>query len=145
MRIISFILLCLFQIFIFQGCDSVTRCAVNAYDMAIYNDRLPVAAEGEYYRAVITSGIDNNPNDDLYDYQYSYDGFLPDGLSISENDRELIISGVPKESGTFKLNVSVMSYRLQDEALEEEYHNGFTCIDYRASSSFALIVMDTQE
>ena len=142
MKPILFLLLCLSHIFLFQGCDSVTRCAVNAYDMNIYDDRLPVAVKGEYYRAVITSGIDNNPNDDLYDYEYSYDGFMPDGLYISENDRELVISGVPKESGTFSLNVSVISYRLKDEALEEEYHNGFTCIDYRDSVSLALIVMD---
>ncbi|WP_027357874.1 Ig domain-containing protein [Desulforegula conservatrix] len=123
------------------GCDSVTRCAINAYEMTIYTDRLPVADVGVYYRAEITAGIDHNPNDDLYDYEFSYDGYLPDGLYISETDRELIISGVPKEGGTFNLNVSVTSHSLMDEALEEEYHNGFTCIDYKDKQSFALIVM----
>jgi hypothetical protein len=131
----------MFLLFVFQGCDSAARCALNGYQMTIYTDRLPVAAKGEYYRAVITSGIDRNPNDDLYDYEYSYDGYLPDGLYITENDRELVISGIPSESGTFSLDVTVMSRRLRDEAYDDEYYSGFTCIDYNDSASFALIVM----
>ena len=145
MRIRILLFFTILPMLFFLGCDSVTRCAVNAYEMIIYTDRLPVAAVGEYYRTTITAGIDHNPNDDLYDYEFSYDGYLPDGLYISEDDRELIISGVPKESGTFNLNVSVTSHSLMDEALEEEYHNGFTCIDYKDKRSFALIVMSNEQ
>jgi len=139
-RLLTFI--AILPILFLMSCDSVTRCAINAYEMTIYTDRLPVADAGIYYRAEIMAGIDHNPNDDLYDYEFSYDGYLPDGLYISEMDRTLIISGIPKESGTFNLNISVTSHNLMDEALEEEYHNGFTCIDYKAKRSFALIVMD---
>lgn len=142
MKIITALFFVFLNVLFIQGCDSATRCAVSAYKMTIYTDRLPVAVKGEYYRAVITSGIDKNPNDDLYDYEYSYDGYLPAGLHIQENDRELVISGTPSESGTFSLDVSVMSCRLRDEALDDEYYGGFTCIDYNDNASFALIVME---
>ena len=138
----NYILIFLLPVFfLFPGCDSTTRCAVGASEMVIYTDRLPVAEVGVYYRAEITAGIDHNPNDDLYDYDFSYDGVLPDGLHITEGDRELIIYGVPEEKGTFYLNVSVSSHELMDEALEDEYHSGFTCIDYNDKASLALIVI----
>jgi len=95
-----------------SGCDLLLDALVDCLD----NDRpqfgadpFPVAVLNEVYSHTITASIKNEPNDDLYSYNISWSGNLPQGLRFvrDNNDRTISLQGTPTELGAFSITLSV--------------------------------------
>jgi hypothetical protein len=71
--------------------------------------QLPPAVLNQYYSFVVIASIDNEPDDDRFNYTISLQGRLPAGLNLYRygNDRTIIISGIPTEAGVFNVTLHV--------------------------------------
>ncbi|MEM9076611.1 MAG: hypothetical protein AAGC43_06205 [Bacteroidota bacterium] len=122
--------------FLFSGCDEIFECVFNI-NPEINERQLLVGVVGERYRERITAQINNEVNDNDYDYFFDVIGDLPPGIFVDFNRRSVDIFGIPEESG---------DYRFQVELFVERFDiNGFdgspTCSESTVRE-FTLQVLD---
>jgi len=87
----------------FSGCEDLWDAASEAAfgrDLEIVTPKAPAGQVGVAYEWRIQTRIQNEPNDDSYDYDWELrEGELPDGLVFSDEGDEAMVAGVPEESG----------------------------------------------
>ncbi|WP_422860132.1 hypothetical protein ACOKFD_04325 [Flagellimonas sp. S174] len=97
-------------IFIFCGCDEILECVFNI-NPQINQKQLVVGVVGERYRDRITAQINNEVNDNDYDYFFDVIGELPPGIFVEFNRRSVEIFGTPEESGVYRFQVELFVER----------------------------------
>ncbi|WP_435622604.1 hypothetical protein [Flagellimonas sp.] len=122
--------------FLFYGCDEILECVFNI-EPQINERRLLVGVVGERYQDRITAQINNEVNDNDYDYFFDVFGDLPPGIFVDFNRRSVEIFGIPEEAG---------NYRFQIELFVERFDiNGFdgspTCSE-STTREFTLQVLE---
>ena len=71
-------------------------------------DTLPGAIVGVAYDASVYAEIENEPDDDSYDYDLSIsEGHLPPGILFHQDGRAGIFSGTPTAAGNFSFTLRV--------------------------------------
>lgn len=68
---------------------------------------LPIPVLNQSYEAVIVASIENEPNDDRFQYNFNLGAGLPAGLIVDTFEREIRISGAPTVLGNFSARVEV--------------------------------------
>ena len=68
---------------------------------------LPVPVLNHSYEAIITASIENEPNDDRFQYIFTLGAGLPAGLIVDTFAREVRISGAPTELGNYAARIEV--------------------------------------
>lgn len=115
---VSIILLIFF--FSFTGCEDVVDCIINVRP-ELHDKVLAIGFVDEYYFENITAEIKNEAQDNSYDYYFNVSGRLPEGIEVYyDTYREVTFEGVPKESGRFRITVS-----LEVVALDGYYYDEF--------------------
>lgn len=93
------------------GCGDVVNCLTNpsSYRSAeLKAVDVPVGTVGGVYQAELRGSIDNESNDDGFDYSFSFiDGVLPPGTTMIPNGRSVFITGTPTLAGTFAFTIGV--------------------------------------
>ncbi|GAA4973780.1 hypothetical protein [Algibacter aquimarinus] len=141
-RFIPLILLTLF--FSSTNCENILDCIINVRP-ELKDKTLEIGfVDGNYYDN-ITAQINNEARDNNYDYYFDVSGRLPRGIVVDyDTYREVILRGVPKESGRFRFTVS-----LEVVALNEFYYDDFgnevyddpLCTD-TTSRTYVLVIKD---
>ena len=92
------------------GCDQLIDLAFDCIDRdgPEFNKTLLISPVlNQVYSETITVSIENEPQDDRFDYDFAISGQLPAGLQTQELGRQLIFSGTATELGDFQIQVSV--------------------------------------
>ena len=94
--------------------DKATDCIDN--DKPEFNQKtLQVAVLNQEYSQEISVSIANEPYDDWYNYRFSFDGQLPEGLEWDRFDKRVVtIHGTPTETGIFTFSLTVRVYEPDD-------------------------------
>ena len=125
-----FIILC-------SSCEDIIDCIINRYPVLIEKN-LKVGTVDEYYSDFILAEVKNDSDDDSYSYYFSLLGDLPNGIQWSEDDRKLILEGIPTEKGRFYFTVELF--------VDGRYYDGNSdnmrdpLCDDEASRSYVLII-----
>ena len=93
-----------------HGCEALLDFAIDCIDRdgPEFNKTLLIAPVlNQVYSETITASIDNEPQDDRFDYEFAISGRLPMGIATEEIGRRLIFSGTATETGEFPIRVSV--------------------------------------
>lgn len=118
--------------FITSSCEDIVNnlieCGVK--DVELKAKVLKKATLNQNYFEVIKAGVKNDNDDDSYQYSFSYDGALPDGITASSSGRSFELRGIATEVGTFTFQVNVDVAFGSDTA---------TCYE-SASNSYTLVV-----
>jgi hypothetical protein len=94
-----------------SGCDPITDLLVDCLDddgPVITPKAVPNPFLNQVYDVRLTASIENEPNDDLFDYAISVSDTLPTGLSSEVFERDIRILGTATELGTFEVDISVV-------------------------------------
>ena len=103
--------------FIFFGCDEIIECVFNI-NPEINDKQLVIGVVGERYRDRITAQINNEVNDNDYDYFFDVFGELPPGIFVDFNRRSIDIFGIPEESGVYRFQVELFVERFDINGLD---------------------------
>ncbi len=93
------------------GCGDVVNCLTNpssyrSAELKVVD--VPVGTVGGVYQAELRASIDNEPDDDGFDYSFSFiDGVLPPGTTMIPDGRSVFITGTPTLAGTFAFTIGV--------------------------------------
>lgn len=109
-------------VFLLGGCDHAIDCLDN--DGPVFNQRaLSSPVLNQVYEDRISVSIKNEPLDDQYDYEFSYTGRLPAGITARSSGRIYQFEGTPTELGRFEIDVLVkvsgsnsLSFFTEDES-----------------------------
>lgn len=112
LKFIGKVLLILFLGITPLGCDDVGDALFDCIDFdrpELTESDPPTGIINEEYFAIIRARIENEPNDDSYIYDFYIEGDLPEGLAfrIDAENRQVIVEGIPLESGIFNFEVEV--------------------------------------
>ncbi len=94
-----------------SGCDPITDLLVDCLDddgPVITPTAIPSPILNQTYDVRLTASIENEPNDDLFDYAISVSNTLPTGLSAEVFERQIRLIGTATELGTFEVDISVV-------------------------------------
>lgn len=132
----------LFSFFTLSNCEDVVDCIINVRP-ELQDKVLAIGFVDEFYFDSIAAEVKNDAQDNNYDYYFNVSGRLPEGIEVFyDTYREVTFEGVPKESGRFRITVSV-----EVVALDAYYYDDFgneifddnLCEDY-TSKTYVLAV-----
>lgn len=86
------------------SCEAIIECVINRRPV-MPNKIFDEGAVGYFYTDEFTSEIKNEPQDNDYDYFYTFYGDLPEGLEFYTDYRTVIIEGTPIEQGVFEFTI----------------------------------------
>ncbi len=85
--------------------DSAIKCAIKSVELE--GKVLRGATKGKNYYETITAGVNNDPNDEDYDYLFTVNGKIPDGIQFSSEGNKFILNGTAPETGNFPFELAV--------------------------------------
>lgn len=94
--------------FLILACENLdfTDCIIKRH-AELPDRQLKRGHVGEYYYDELKASVNNDPDDDDYDYSFNVKGRLPEGIGVIQEGRIFIFEGVTLQSGSFVLQVSV--------------------------------------
>ncbi len=92
--------------FLMSGCAELFDCVASARPN-LHSKTLVTGSVGTNYSDFIEADVTNEPNDNNYDYYFSVDGNLPPGMTYREQNRKIVFSGIPTQSGSFSFRVTL--------------------------------------
>lgn len=116
------------------SCEDALECLFGIRP-EINETAITTAFLDEPYEQRITAEVDNDPNDNAYDYFFEVYGDLPAGIDLLFFAREIRIVGTPEEAGNFDFTVFLWVERFEDGF----YDTSPTCGD-EVSRDFTLVV-----
>ncbi|RZN80647.1 MAG: hypothetical protein EVB11_11360 [Winogradskyella sp.] len=128
----TFLFLCSFLMLL--SCDEALECLFGV-NPEINETSISSATMGENYFQRITAEVDNDANDNSYDYFFDIIGDFPVGVDAVFFARSIEIIGVPEETGAFDFTVYLYVERFEDGY----YDSSPTCND-SVSRDFTLFV-----
>jgi len=93
-----------------SSCDFFVDAAIDCIDNdepRLSPNLLPNPILNQTYSEVVQVSIQNEPRDDLFDYQFTLTGALPEGMQTEIAPREIRVFGTPIELGDFNFSVRV--------------------------------------
>ncbi|GAA4290038.1 hypothetical protein GCM10023163_02820 [Aestuariibaculum suncheonense] len=123
----------------FISCESIdfTDCIIKK-SAELQDKQLKRGYAKQYYYDEIRASVNNDSDDDGYDYTFYVKGRLPEGIEESQDGRFLVFEGVTLETGSFILEVSVSAV-----AYETDDENGISLCGVKSTSkSYTLIFSD---
>lgn len=132
----------LISFFSFTSCEDILDCIINVRP-ELHDKTLAIGNVDEFYSENITAEIKNEVRDNDYDYYFNVSGQLPEGIEVFyDTYREVFFEGVPKESGRFRITVSLEVVALQDFYYDdfgnERYHDPL-CSDNTSKTYYLAI------
>jgi len=93
-----------------------------------------------FYSEYIRASIQNEPNDDDYEYYFDITGDLPEGIEVFIDYRTVTFEGIPTEIGRFEfmVHVTVAGPEYWDE--ESGSWDDDLCF-YSDSRSYAIVII----
>lgn len=88
------------------GCDGVLDCLDNDGPEFNKSTLLP-AVLNQVYSEDIRASVNNEPQDQRFDYRFVLTGELPEGLSTFVSGQSYLFTGTPTESGIFQFKLYV--------------------------------------
>lgn len=89
-----------------SGCDAVVDCLDN--DGPEFNKgQLSSAVLNQVYSETIRASVNNEPQDQRFDYRFVLSGALPAGVTVASVGQSYLFTGTPTESGSFPLSLYV--------------------------------------
>ncbi len=85
--------------------DMALECSIK--NVELESKVLGQATKGNNYYETIVAGVKNDPNDEDYEYNFSINGTIADGIQFSYDRNILILKGVATETGNFTFEVTV--------------------------------------
>lgn len=128
--------------FSLTNCEDVVDCIINVRP-ELQDKVLAIGFVDELYFDSLSAEVKNDPQDNNYEYYFNVTGRLPKGIEVYyDTFREVTFEGVPKESGRFRITVSV-----EVVALDAYYYDDFgneifddnLCEDY-TSKTYVLAI-----
>ena len=110
--------------FLFNSCENVLDCIINVRP-ELHDVNLKEGHLDHYYFDKITAEIKNEPNDNSYDYYFNVSGNIPAGLDVIYDYREVVLEGIPTESGRFTFRV-----HLDVDPYNDHYYDEFGNVVY---------------
>ena len=90
-----------------NSCDDIIDCIINKNP--VLNDKdLKVGTVNEFYSDYISAEIENEPNDNSYNYYFGVSGNLPIGLEWYVENRKVVFEGIPLETGSFEFKIELL-------------------------------------
>lgn len=89
------------------GCDALD-CVINDHPEFSRNS-VREATLNQVYEDAIRASISNSIDDHQYNYTWSFEGELPEGISTETSAREFRFSGTPTELGDFPFQLTVVA------------------------------------
>ena len=93
------------------SCDEILDTAYNCSlkDVKLQDKDLRIGKVGQNYFDSIGASVKNDPNDEIYFYDFQFLGQLPKGLYFSTYQNKFEIQGIPEEAKniSFELRVTV--------------------------------------
>ncbi len=91
------------------SCDDLLNMALECgiKDVELESKVLRQATKGNNYYETIVAGVKNDPNDEDYEYIFSINGIVADGIQFSYDRNILILKGIATETGNFTFEVTV--------------------------------------
>ncbi|WP_027137152.1 hypothetical protein [Gaetbulibacter saemankumensis] len=86
----------------------------------------------EYYYDRLTASVSNDPNDDDYDYNFTIEGRVPEGLKVVIENRSVILEGHPSKAGKFGFVIYL--------DIEPHFPDTNICINYNANKEYNLLI-----
>jgi len=71
-------------VFFITGCQELIDCIINV-SPELPDKTFKTGKVGELYHDELLAGINNQPNDDDYNYYFDFSGNLPEGLIMFNN------------------------------------------------------------
>lgn len=129
------------MILLFISCQDILECIINRHP-ELSNKTLVSAKVNQFYSETITANIKNEPLDDNYDYYFSIDGELPQGIEYYIEYRTVILEGTPLVSGSYNFKVylsAVQSYNYS-EACENNFNDCDGLCKESTSKVYTIVV-----
>ena len=92
--------------FALSSCAELVDCIASA-SPEIKTKELNIGYVGSPYYDFINSEVNNDSNDDSYNYYYDVDGILPPGLTYNTNGRKIYFQGTPTTTGVYTIKVNL--------------------------------------
>ena len=134
----KYIKLILFFFISFYSCDNALECALGI-EPEINENSVAQARLDQNYFQLITAEVNNDANDNAYDYFFRIEGDIPEGIDIFFFPREIEFSGVPREVGRFNFRIYLSVERFNFDT--GFYERSQTCSN-EISKNFALEVFE---
>ena len=129
-------------VIVLQSC-----CVVEEPEFNIY--QLPDAILNQEYKLVIVAHVKNNPDDNNFEYSFSFTDGLPEGVTIYiiPGNRRIIIEGTPIEYGEFKFVLSVRTkqkeiYETNEDSSGDFYDLGADIVEEAIDDAICSIGSD---
>ena len=126
----------------FTNCEDVVDCIINVRP-ELQDKVLAIGFVDELYFESISAEVKNDAQDNNYDYYFNVSGALPEGIEVYyDTYREVTFEGVPKESGRFRITVSVEVVDLNAYYIDDFGNERFDdklCEDY-TSKTYVLAI-----
>ena len=111
MKTILFSLSILFSLFALTSCDSALNC-LDDDGPEFHTKVISDAFENLEYEQEIIAAVDNEPRDDKFDYEFTFQGDLPEGVFFETfgYSRRARLKGTPLQAGTYNFRLTVRVY-----------------------------------
>ncbi len=128
----AILVISLFVLLTFTGCDVLADCLINGR-AALYDKDFPTATSGNYYSEKVGAEVKDEPLDNDYYYMFDVTGEVPPGILYSVDYREIHFYGIPQEPGTYNFTIHL------DVDHKDSYRND--CFDKdKTSKTYSIIV-----
>ncbi|RNC87030.1 MAG: hypothetical protein ED556_06300 [Winogradskyella sp.] len=124
----------LLTFFTLSSCDEALEC-VFGVNPEINESVISSGFLDEPYQQRITAEVDNDANDNSYDYFFEVFGDLPAGIEVLFFPREIRLIGRPEEAGSFDFTVY-----LSVESFQDGFFDASPTCDDVVSKDFTLFV-----
>jgi hypothetical protein len=121
-----------------NSCKDLIDCVINKGPVLNYKD-LNVGTVNEFYSDYISAEIENEPNDNSYDYYFGVSDNLPVGLEWYVDNRKVVFEGTPLETGNFEFKIELYVEGSEDWDSETDTWDDDLCNDF-TSGKFTITI-----
>ncbi|HMB99595.1 MAG TPA: hypothetical protein VKN14_01015 [Flavobacteriaceae bacterium] len=92
------------SLFFLTSCQDILDCIINR-SPELPDKILETGLVNAFYSDFLNAEINNEPQDDDYDYYFELYGDLPEGIEMFVDYRKVYFEGIPTESGVFTFTI----------------------------------------
>jgi len=128
------LILLLVIFFCLTGCEDILDCIINVRP-ELPDKTFKIGHINEFYHDELLAGINNESQDDLYNYYFTDTGNIPEGLIMYYDFRTVVIEGTPLTSGEYRFTLNLkVEYKDTYYDVDGNYEDGNLCDDETSNS-----------